>query len=104
KKAEESVCRSEKDVRDVIETMPVIAFTALPDGSSVWINRRWVEYSGLSVGEKTGSGWQSAVHPDALGGYGAGGRRARASGEPFESEARHRSADGSYRWFLVRCV
>jgi signal transduction histidine kinase len=27
-----------------------------------------------------------------------------ASGEPFENEARHRSAEGEYRWFLVRAV
>jgi signal transduction histidine kinase len=27
-----------------------------------------------------------------------------ASGEPFENEARHRSANGEYRWFLIRAV
>jgi C4-dicarboxylate-specific signal transduction histidine kinase len=27
-----------------------------------------------------------------------------ATGEPFENEARHRSAEGEYRWFLARAV
>jgi PAS domain S-box-containing protein len=31
-------------------------------------------------------------------------QRSHASGEPFENEARHRSANGEYRWFLVRAV
>jgi PAS domain S-box-containing protein len=103
-KAEDSLQRSEKELREVIETIPIIAFTALPDGSSVWINRRWVEYSGQSIEETTGSGWQAAVHPDDVEEHVAKWQRAMASGEAFENEARHRSADGEYRWFLVRCV
>jgi PAS domain-containing protein len=56
KRAEESVRRSEKELRDLIEAIPVIAFTIWPDGSNIWINRRWVEYSGLSeeISERVG--------------------------------------------------
>jgi PAS domain S-box-containing protein len=84
--------------------MPVIAFTALPDGSSVWINRRWIEYSGMSVEETAGYGWQSVVHPDDCEAHVAKWREAMATGEPFENEARHRSAEGEYRWFWVQAV
>jgi len=104
KRAEETVRRSEKELHDLIEAIPVIAFTTWSDGSNVWINRRWVEYTGLSVEETSGSGWQSAVHPDDLDEHVTKWQQSVASGEPFENEARHRSGEGEYRWFLVRAV
>jgi PAS domain S-box-containing protein len=101
---EETARRSERELRDVIEAIPAIAFTTGPDGSSVWTNKRWVEYSGLSVEETSGSGWESAIHPDDLDEHATKWRQSVASGRPFENEARHRSAKGEYRWFLVRAV
>ena len=102
--AAEATRRSEKELLDVIEAIPTMAFITLGDGSSVWVNRRWVEYTGLSVDSTSGSGWQSAVHPDDFDGHVNKWQVSIASGEPFENEARHRSASGEYRWFLVRAV
>jgi PAS domain S-box-containing protein len=104
KRAEEVARRSEKELRDVIQAMPVMAFSNWPDGAADWVNRRWVEYSGLSVEETSGAGWRCALHPDDLDAHVAKWQRSLASGEPFENEARHRSAGGEYRWFLVRAV
>ncbi|WP_024519606.1 PAS domain S-box protein [Bradyrhizobium sp. Tv2a-2] len=104
KRAEGALRRTETELRDVIEAIPAIALTAQPDGSNVWINRQWVEFTGLSVEETLGSGWQSAVHPDDLTEHTAKWHRAMASGQPFENEARYRSARGEYRWFLARAV
>jgi hypothetical protein len=102
--AAEAARRSEKELLDVIEAIPTMAFTSLADGGSVWVNRRWVEYTGLSVDSTSGSGWQSAVHPDDLDAHVNKWQVSIASGEPFENEARHRGANGEYRWFLVRAV
>jgi len=102
--AAEAARRSEKELLDVIEAIPTMAFTTLADGGSAWVNRRWVEYTGLSVDSTSGSGWQSAVHPDDVDGHVNKWQVSIASGEPFENEARHRSATGEYRWFLVRAV
>ena len=104
KQAEDALRRSEKELRDVVEAMPVIAFATLPDGSSGWINRRWLEYSGLSAEETAGYGWRHVVHPDDVDQHLAKWRHSLASGEPFENEARHRSAAGEYRWFWVQSV
>jgi len=103
-KAEEVARQSEKELLDVIEAIPTMAFTTLADGSSAWVNRRWVEYSGLSVEDTSGSGWQATLHPDDLDGHMTKWQQSLASSEPFENEARHRSAIGEYRWFLVRAV
>jgi PAS domain S-box-containing protein len=104
KRAEGALRQTETELRDVIEAIPAIAFTAQPDGSNVWINRQWVEFTGLSGEETLGSGWQSAVHPNDLIEHAARWHHAMASGEPFENEARYRSARGEYRWFLARAV
>src|SRR5271166_4701092 len=105
KRAEEAAHRSEKELRNVIETIPVMAFTTWPDGSNSFANRRWREYTGLSTVETSGSGWRSAVHPEDVERHANKWRLSVATGEPFEDEARFRcAADGNYRWFLVRAV
>ncbi len=104
KRAEEAAQKIEKELRDVIETIPVMAFTTLPDGSNAFANRRWREYTGLSVEDTTGSGWQSVVHPEDVERHVDKWRLSVATGEPFEDETRFRRSDGEYRWFLVRAV
>jgi PAS domain S-box-containing protein len=98
------VQRQEKQLRDVIDTIPALAFSSSPNGKNEWVNRRWVEYSGFSAEASSGSGWRSQVHPDDLDEHVKKWQRCLASGEPFENEARRRSASGEYRWFLVRAV
>jgi PAS domain S-box-containing protein len=101
----ESVLRSEKQLRDVIETIPAMAWTALPDGSNAFTNRQWVEYTGLSVADTAGSGWQAVVHPKDMDRHVEKWRSSLTTGRPFENEMRlRRAADGKYRWFLVRGV
>jgi PAS domain S-box-containing protein len=95
----------EKRLRDVVETIPAMTFTALPDGSCTFVNKRWTEYTGLSVEETSGTGWQRALHPEDLVPHSEKWRISVATGQLFEDEARFRpAADGEYRWFLVRGV
>src|ERR1700687_1279690 len=37
----------EKRLRDVVETIPAMTFTALSNGSCTFVNKRWTEYTGL---------------------------------------------------------
>ena len=97
--------RQERKLRDVIETIPTFAWTALPDGSVDFVNRRWQEYTGLSNERTAGSGWQEAAHSEDLVRNVEKWRAALANGEAFEDELRYRrAADGQYRWFLSRAV
>jgi PAS domain S-box-containing protein len=103
--AEEVALQNAKELRDVIETIPAMAWTALPDGSNGFVNRRWAEYTGLSAAATAGSGWHTAVHPHDLERYVDNWRTSLRTGQPFEHEARfRRAADEEYRWFLVRAV
>jgi len=95
---------SEDRLRLVIDTIPAHVWSAAPDGSVDFINRRWLESTGLSVESGLGWNWSSAVHPDDLKRFVDELQRALADGKPMESEARLRRADGEYRWFLIRNV
>jgi PAS domain S-box-containing protein len=93
----------EKGLRDVVETIPAMTFAVSSDGSSTFVNRRWTEYTGLSVEKTSGTGWQRAMHPEDLVRHSEKWRISVATGQLFEDEARFRcAADGEYRWFLVR--
>jgi PAS domain S-box-containing protein len=95
----------ERRMRDVVDTIPAMTFTTSPDGSSTFVNKGWIEYTGLSVEQTSGAGWQRAIHPDDLARHSEKWRISVTTGQLFEDEARfRRSADGKYRWFLVRGV
>ena len=104
KRAEEAVLRSEKELRNVIETIPISVWTALPDGTVDFVSRHWRDHSGLSEQNASGAGWQTAVHPEDIDRHLEKWRASLATGAPFENEARRRAADGEYRWFLARAV
>ena len=92
-------------LRDVIDTIPAMAWTVHPDGSGAFVNRRWVEFTGLTAADTSGSGWTAALHPDDRQQYSEKWRAALAAGEPFEAEARFRcAATGEYRSLLARGV
>jgi PAS domain S-box-containing protein len=97
--------RDFKKFQDIIETIPAMAWTALPNGSNAFVNRRWAEYTGLSAEETAGSGWTAAVHAEDLQSHREKWATSMSTGEPFELEARFRcAANGEYRWFLARGV
>lgn len=104
KRAEEAARRNAEELRQVIETIPAMVWSARPDGSVDFINRRWQEFTGLSQEELLGWSWASAIHPDDVEKDVANWRASVATGRPFEMEARRRRSDGEYRWFSDRAV
>src|SRR6266550_824509 len=95
---------SDDFLRTMIDQMPTLAWSCRPDGSAEFVNQRWLDYTGLSLEEAVGWGWQATIHPEDLGKTMETWRRLVASEEPGEVEARIRRFDGEYRWFLVRAV
>jgi len=98
----EGIKNSEARLRQVIDTIPTLAWCNLPDGPNEFLNKRWHEYTGLSPEESNGWGWQVAFHPDDLPPLMKRWSELLASGESGEMEARLRRYDGAYRWFLIR--
>src|SRR5262245_42385162 len=102
KRAQDAASAADAQLRRIIDAIPVLAWCNLPDGSNEFLNQRWQDYTGLSQQEASGWGWQVAFHPDDLPLLMERWRVCLSSGEADEVEARLRSRDGVYRWFLIR--
>ena len=94
--------RQAPDIRLVVDTIPVLAWSARSDGSADFFNQRWLDYTGLSTDQALDSGWKIAIHPDDLARMLETFQEAVDSGQPFEVEGRLRRRDGAFRWFLFR--
>src|SRR5580658_4464057 len=100
----ERLQRSERELREVIETIPCMAWSASADGAAQFFNRCWLDYAGLAADQVQNWGWTAAVHPDDLNALVDYWRTAIASSQPGEIEARLRRFDGVFRWFLFRAT
>src|SRR2546427_4923477 len=54
-------------LRMMIDTIPTLAWSCRPDGTTEFLNQRWLDYTGLSFAEALGWGWKGPVHPEDLG-------------------------------------
>jgi formate hydrogenlyase transcriptional activator len=91
-------------LQTVIDTVPSFLWTSLPDGSKEYLNKRWYEYTGLSLEDGKGWGWKVVVHPDDLDRLIREWLALVDARKPGELETRIRRYDGEYRWFLIRVV
>src|SRR5229473_343046 len=92
----------ENELTRIVDALPDIVLTALPDGSVDFLNHRWYEYTGISDDNAFGQGWQAAIHPADLTELLDRWRAVLASGERGDMHARVRRFDGEYRQFLFR--
>ena len=103
-RAEEALRRNEQRLRDVIDTIPIITWSMLPNGANDFTSRYWLEYTGVSTEDSLGDGWRTAFHPADIAEHVEKWAASLATGKPFENEARVQRVDGDYRWFLHRGV
>ncbi len=94
---------TEDRTRLIIDTVPAQIWTETPEGVVDFVNRRWIDYTGMTLEQAVGSGWNRMVHPDDIERVLSKWRKLIAEGKPREIESRLRRSDGEYRWFLSRC-
>lgn len=92
----------DNELSRTVDALPGLVWTALPDGHIEFVNQRWCEFTGMTVKQAAGGGWQAAIHPDDLPMALQQWRAVVDSGAACEIEARMRRSDGEYRWFLCR--
>ena len=80
RKRAEAVRRGEKELGAAIETIPAMVWSAWPDGHADFFNRRWQEYTGLSLEQSLGWDWGATVHPEDAEQYFAQVARVHSSG------------------------
>jgi PAS domain S-box-containing protein len=100
---EEALRRSERQLQQLIDTVPVQMWCVTPGGEPAYINKTMVDYIGLKLEDFEAEGGlpsaiQTIVHPDDRAALLAALTHSFSTGEPFELKFRNRRWDGSYRW------
>jgi PAS domain S-box-containing protein len=88
----------------LVDSIPALIHTAMPDGYLDYFNKPWLEYLGVTLDKVAGWHWTAFIHPEDLDGIVAKWRACLATGEVFEYETRVRRANGEYRWMFHRKV
>jgi PAS domain S-box-containing protein len=102
KRVEEALRTSEAEFRTVAEAMPQMVWITRPDGENTYFSRRWMDYTGLTLEESLGHGWNKPFHPDDKQRAWDAWHHATATSDTYSLECRLRHADGAYRWWLAR--
>lgn len=95
---------SEQQFRFLAESIPQIVWTARADGWVDYYNQRWFDYTGMTLEETQGWGWDPVLHPEDLQRCIDRWTHAVETGEPYDIEYRFKRADGQYRWHLGRAL
>ncbi len=106
KETEQALADALTRYRFLADAMPQMVWTALPDGRLDYVNRRWLETTGLTEAASLASGgWLEAIHVEDRKAVGEGWRAAVAARAPFAHECRLRCRpEFSWRWHLVRTL
>lgn len=88
----------------ICDTMPQMLWTTTPEGLHDWFSRRWYDYTGLSVQQSLGLGWQNPFHSDDTPQAQKKWSHSLATGDEYSVEYRCRRYDGAWRWMLGRAL
>ena len=102
KKIEEVLAKDEEQFRTFANSIQNLAWIADGEGWIYWYNQRWFDYTGTTLEEMEGWGWEKVHHPDHIKKVDAFVKEAWKKDEAFESTFLLRRHDGEYRWFLTR--
>ncbi len=92
---------SREHFRFLADNIPVIAWTAKPDGKIDYFNKKWYRFTNFSEEESLAFGWQKAIHPDDLAPSVLSWMEAVKTGKDYYTEYRfQRASDGLYRSHL----
>jgi PAS domain S-box-containing protein len=95
---------SEQRLRMLADNIAQFAWIAEPDGTLIWYNQRWYDYTGTTFDEMRGWGWRHVQHPDHVERVENHYVECLASGEEWEDTFPLKGRDGQYRWFLSRAM
>lgn len=94
-----ALAASEENLRLIIDSLPVLVWSARPDGSAEFVNKSWLDYAGLPAERILGWGFLDLYHPDDIPEMVEIWKRDLEYSDHTQLKGRIRGADGSYRWF-----
>ncbi|MEP0912730.1 ATP-binding protein [Leptolyngbya sp. GB1-A1] len=90
--------------RFLAESIPQMVWTADAQGWVDYYSPRWFDYTGLTLAQTQGLGWQKIIHPDDRADSIRRWTQAAEQKTSYDVEHRLKRADGSYCWHLTRAL
>lgn len=94
-----ALAASEANLSLIINSLPVLVWSARPDGSADFVNQSWLDYAGLSADQILDWGFLDLYHPDDIPGMVEIWKRDLEHSDHTVLKGRIRGKDGRYRWF-----
>jgi PAS domain S-box-containing protein len=104
RRLQDDLRESENKFHTLAEAVPQIVWITRPDGWNTYFNQQWVAYTGLTLEQSRGHGWNIPFHPEDRQRAWDAWQRAVQTDGVYSLECRLRRADGVYRWWLIRGV
>jgi len=104
KVAEEKLKQNEEQFRSLANSIPQLAWITDANGYIYWYNQRWYDYTGTTIEQMEGWGWQTIHHPDMVADVTKKFKTAIENKVPYEQTFLLKSKEGDYRWFLTRAI
>src|SRR2546425_620850 len=101
RRAEEALRESERELRELIDSVPGMIIVANSEGQQ-YANKRFLDFTGATIEDVMGVGGLSLIHPDEREMVMSEWLRCSALGQPLELDHRLKRFDGIYRWVHVR--
>jgi PAS domain S-box-containing protein len=99
-----ALAESEIRFRNMMETIPQIAWTVTAKGEITYYNQQWYDYTGLSYEQTKNRSWRTIIHPEDLHFTLDQFRRIRKNRDNTEFQIRFKNSAGVYRWHLSRLM
>jgi len=93
-----------KRYRNLADAIPHLVWRARADGSMDYFNKGWADYTGLSLEQSGGTGWQRAFHAEDLAKFLKCWMHSMEDGKAFDMECRIHDNDNNWRWHWVQAV
>jgi two-component system, sensor histidine kinase len=85
----------------LMDSFPTLLWRTDPEGKVNYVNRTWLQFTGRTLEEILGYGWENYIHPEDLVSLSQGFEEALKNKETYERELRLSCHDGGYRYCLI---
>jgi len=99
KETKTALAASEENLSLIINSLPVLVWSARPDGSADFVNKSWLDYAGRPADQILEWGFLDLYHPDDIPSMVDIWKRDLEHSDHTVLKGRIRGADGNYRWF-----
>ncbi len=105
RKQTEAILREkEQFLQSLTNNVPVMLWTALPDGTIDFVSQPWMDYTGMDLASVSREGWRELIHPDDFDTTLKAWNHSSQTGQPYEIAHRFRRSDGQFHWCISRAV